>query len=113
MKKVSLELSEVSLDFLIKYEQIALVWSVFDRSQTNLRRTCIDLSYKKGVVDGESYFMGITINGDFPDRYIETFISGRDLIASGLVINSRLNKEFIITTKEKIEKDRRLIICRK
>lgn len=105
MKKVLVELSEVSLDFLIKYKSTALVWSVFDRSQTNLRRACIQLSYSKGEVDDKSYSMGRVQNDEFPDRYIETFTSGRDLVASGLVVNSRLNKEFIITTKEKLKED--------
>lgn len=102
MLEVKSGFCSVMLDYLIKFNDIALVYSVFDRSQTKVRRVCVE-ACQSSVVRGTKYKMIRNLEDSFPARYIETFPSGREIITSGLVINSRLNKEYVITTRDEVK----------
>ncbi len=98
---------EVFLDFLIEKAGRYLVYSVYDRSDVNVRSFAAAATHENVVVDDKTYCPPFQSDGGLckANRYIERFNSGRDRVTSALIVSDAINRRYVITSKQRVEED--------
>lgn len=98
---------EVFLDFLIKKGERYLVYSIYDRSAINVRSFAAAATHEVVRINDKRYSAKRKNDGVQygANRYIERFNSGRDRVTSAMVVSNAVNDIYIITNKEKMERD--------